>query len=197
MQSAFNGHSKEIQPVVSVGNNLGQFVESIHGVVESHSNYLHGVRSKKEEYEQHLHHLQKGMQGHEHDIQNSRGEFCSQLGGIRRDVTNSYVSSDYLQSILKKERVYFESRLSRLQDQFQGDLNSHVTTLGQRIEEVQTRCLDETSPLRHAMTTACGKTVSAKVLRQELSELRQKLRVSHNNLLKKCVVSVGRSNVNV
>ena len=175
MQSAFNGQSEDIQRVVPVGENLGQFVESIHQVAESHSTFLHGVRSKLEEYEQHIQHLQKEIQGHEHDIENSREEFRSQLGGIRRDVTNSYVSRDSLQSILKEEGVYFESRLSRLQDQFHRDLNSHVTTLGQRVGEVQTRCLDEISTLRHAMTAACGETVSAKVLRQELSELRQKV----------------------
>ena len=175
MQSAFNGHSKDIQRVGSVGNELGLFVESIHQVVESHSSALHGVPSKMDEYEQHLQHPQKGIQGHEHDIQNSRDKFRSQLGGIRGDATNLYVSRDSLQSILKEEGVYFESSLSRLQDLFHRNLKSHVATFGQRIEEVETRCLHEIPNLRPEMTTACGETVSAKLLCQELTECSPKI----------------------
>ena len=165
MQAIINTHSEDIQRVVTVGNNLGQFVEKISQVVESHAGLLNGVRSKLDEHEQCIRHVQQGIQGHERDLHGACEEDRSQIGELRNHV-NSCVTHDALQSLLKEDRVYLESRLSKM--------DCILQERDRKLEEGQTRCLQETSAMREALSNACGDNVNTKVIRQELGELQRR-----------------------
>ena len=165
MQAIINTHSEDIQRVVTVGNNMGQFVEKISQVTESHAAFLNGVRSKLDEHEQCIGHVQQGIQGHERDLHGACEEYRSEIGELRNHL-NSCVTHDALQFLLKEDRVYLESRSSRI--------DCILQEQDSKLEEGQTRCSQGISSMREALSNASDDNVNTKVIRQELGELQRK-----------------------